>query len=565
MGLLQFPPMLTSEPLRLRLDSALQRDLEARLRAWQERDGTRRLLARDASLFSDSDEDRWMGWLEPSATVEGLDPLLGELASGALHDTATVFLLGMGGSSLGSEVVYRTLHDRVERRLVVLDTTNPDAVGSVLDTAEPASCLVIAASKSGSTLETAVLLDLFWERFERALGDRAGARFAAITDPGSQLEALARQRRFGHVFLGDPEIGGRFSVLSPFGVVPAATLGLDVELLVEGARAVASEVAAASGPGLAGTPVGLGLALAAAHASGRNKVTLKTSPSLQSFGTWLEQLLAESTGKHGVGLVPVDGEPEWPLAQLGGDRMLVTLRVEGETVEGCEGWENVPDLAGAELCLPDVQALGGAFYGWQIATAVVGAELGLNPFDQPDVESAKVATRRIVEAQPRQPEPAATAGGEALLVEGADASSALAELFAAAPDAGQYFAVLAYLPMAPHVQDALSAVRRSVLEHRGWATCLGFGPRYLHSTGQAHKGGPPQGRFLLLTTPSSDRRLVPGRGLSLAALHHAQAMGDLEVLRERGRPVVHAELHGPLEEALAELAGAVDAALRAAT
>ncbi len=537
------------------LGGALTEARDARFGDWLARSGTPRLLARDATLFSGADEASWMGWLEPTAAVEGLDALRADL-EGPLAAVQTVFLLGMGGSSLGSEVVYRTLEAECTRRLVVLDTTNPETVGPALDTADPQSSLVIAASKSGSTLETAALLELFWERFGNALGDAVGRHFVAVTDPGSAFEARAKERNFGHVFLGDPAIGGRFSVLSPFGLVPAVAIGLDVERLVAPAAALARELAAAP---LEESAIGLGLTLAAAHEAGRNKVTLITSPSLRSFGTWLEQLLAESTGKHGVGIVPVDGEPISAAAELGPDRLVVSLAVAGEAVAAVDGLEE-SDVPRIPLELPDPYALGAAFYRWQIATAVVGAELGLNPFDQPDVESAKVATRRIVDHLED------TSGGvpaEPALFSGeGDPEEVLSSLLEA-DDAGSgtYFAVLAYLPMTPHVHEALASVRRLVLTARGWATCLGFGPRYLHSTGQAHKGGPPQGRFLVLTTPSADARRIPGMDRQLAGVHHAQAMGDLEVLRQRGRPAAHLELRGDLEEALDTLIGAVESAL----
>ena len=534
------------------LDASLS-DLKA---AWAERGGTERLLSKDASLFSGADEARWMGWLQPSSDVLGLTAFSESLASGALADTETVFLLGMGGSSLGSEVVYRTLAQEATRRLVVLDTTNAEAVGSALDTAEPAKSIVIAASKSGSTLETAALLELFFARFERTLGSGAASRFVAITDPGSAFEKRARADNFGHVFLGDPEIGGRFSVLSPFGLVPAVAMGLDSVRLVERAK---GELAALSGAASHSSAIDLGLALAACCAEGRNKVTLVASPGLRSFGTWLEQLLAESTGKHGLGLVPVDGEPLRESTPMGADRVLVQVSIAGEKpAVAVECWPDVPKI---EIELSEAYDLGGEFYRWQIATAVVGAELKLNPFDQPDVESAKIATRKLVsELDPSQPLTMATAPAVAVAGDQSPAQ-VLRSLLADDGEPGTYFTVLAYLPMSPNTQQALSELRAEVLEARGWATCLGFGPRYLHSTGQVHKGGPPQGRFLVLTAATDDSRLIPGMNQRLSEVHRAQALGDFQVLLERGRPVAHFELRGPLEVALDELKSALQSAL----
>lgn len=543
--------MTTLPKTRLFLGS-LEADATKRRELWQQSDGTRRLLARDAQLFSGADESRWLGWLRPSAAVDGLDAFSESLASGPLDGTETVFLLGMGGSSLGSEVVYRTLGSPAQRRLVVLDTTNPEAVGSALDTADPRTSLVIAASKSGSTLETAVLLELFWERFSRSLGDDCGERFVAVTDPGSAFERRSEERGFGHVFLGDPEIGGRFSVLSPFGLVPAAALGIPPERLVGPALEVLES-------GLDGA-VELGLSLAAAHAAGRNKVTLRTSAGLSSFGTWLEQLLAESTGKGGVGLVPVDGEP---VTELGDDRVLVRLALAGEPIEDDAETSAETSAPRIEIELPSAEALGAEFYRWQIATAVVGAELGLNPFDQPDVEAAKVATRRLVEELGDETEaPQAPPLELVSATAGRNLEEALRGLLGETSEPGTYLTILAYLPMSPAARQALRSLRSTVLERRTWATCSGFGPRYLHSTGQVHKGGPAQGRFLAVSMTSSDRRPVPGRQQTLAQIHRAQALGDVEVLSQRGRPVVHVELRGPLETALDELVSRVRTALQ---
>ncbi|MEM9408166.1 MAG: hypothetical protein AAGA81_19175 [Acidobacteriota bacterium] len=519
---------------------SLESDLAQRAERWQQRDGTRRLLAKDAELFSGADESRWLGWLRPTAAVDGLAAFRESLSAGDLVGIETVVLLGMGGSSLGSEVVFQTLQSQAQRRLVVLDTTNPESVGSTLDTIDPATTLVIAASKSGSTLETAVLLELFWERFSRSLGEGCGAHFVAITDPGSAFEERARGDGFGHVFLGDREIGGRFSVLSPFGLVPAAALGIDPETLIAPALEVLESAL--------DDAVRLGLVLAAAHESGRNKVTLRTSSGLGSFGTWLEQLLAESTGKGGVGLVPVDGEPA---TELGDDRLLVRLAIAGEPIEDdAEGVEE-PRV---EIELPEASALGAELYRWQIATAVVGAELGLNPFDQPDVEAAKVVTRRLVEQLDAPAEPPRDPPVHLLsATTGDDLASAFAGLLEETSENGTYLAILAYLPMSPIARGTLRSLRSLVIEQRSWATCSGFGPRYLHSTGQVHKGGPPQGRFLALSAASAEDRAIPGRTATLAQVHNSQALGDVEVLSQRQRPVAHVELRGPLEAALEEL------------
>lgn len=435
-----------------------------------------RLWARDATLWTGSDEARWLGWLDEPVRYPR-EQMLESLAALDEVERSSCVLLGMGGSSLAPEVLRRavgadTLH--------VLDSTHPAAVRAVEDAIDPEKTLFLVSSKSGSTLETRCHLDYFW---------REGRRFAAVTDPGSELEALARERGFQAVIWGEPSIGGRYSALSPFGLVPAALLGLDLDALV--ARAVAMQEAcrAAESPGLE-----LGLALGRAWEEGRDKVVV---PEAKGFGLWLEQLLAESTGKEGKGLVPAPGEsPEGP------DRQAHEV------------------AAGAPL------DLGAEFYRWEFATAVAGAILGINPFDQPNVQEAKDRTLDILSGH--VPVPGTGTGPE----------EAVEELLAGARE-GDYVAIQAFVDparegdLAPLVQRARAT---------GCVVTVGLGPRYLHSTGQLHKGGPPTGRFVQVVDDPGKEIAIPGRPFGFAQLLRAQADGDLAALRERRRPIVRVEL-----------------------
>jgi transaldolase/glucose-6-phosphate isomerase len=414
----------------------------------------------------------------------------------------------------------------------------------------------------------------FYDRVRSVVGERAaGSRFAAITDPGSKLEHTARELGFRMVALGKPAIGGRYSVLSAFGLVPAAVMGLDVERLLKSAKAMVErcrpEIPARENPG-----VKLGAALGALARRGRDKVTIAASPGIEDLGAWLEQLLAESTGKAGRGLVPVVGEPLGPPAVYGDDRVFVELRLSTAPDPAAGGAMAALAQAGQpvlRLVVPGPYGLGGEFFRWEMATAIAGAVLGIHPFDQPDVEASKVATRRLTaeyESAGALPPEAPIARGEGLELY-ADPRNAAALTARLGPEGitpasllrahlarlgrGDYFALLAYLPMEEVTEAELGRLRVAVRNARGVATCLGFGPRYLHSTGQVYKGGPPSGVFLQVTATDRTDLPIPGQRLTFGVVEAAQARGDFRVLAERGRRALRVHLPGDLEAGLKAL------------
>ena len=439
-----------------------------------------RIWARDATLWTGHDEAHWLGWLdEPLRMQERVPELLAfaEAASGFVD----VVLLGMGGSSLATEVLRRSFG---AERFHVLDTTHPAAVRRLAESLDLERTLFLVASKSGSTLETRCHLDLFWE-----LAGGRGEAFAAITDPGSELEALAEERRFRAIFLGEPTIGGRYSALSVFGMAPGAVMGVDVEALLERAEGMLDACRSEENPGL-----DLGLALGAAWQEGRDKVVV---PEADGLELWLEQLLAESTGKDGRGLVPAPGESD-----EGPDRQAHELR-PGSTAE-----------LGAEL------------YRWEFATAVAGSVLGVNPFNQPNVQEAKDRTTDVLSGH--GPVPGTGTGPE----------GTLEELLAGA-EPPTYVAIQAFVDPAREAELAPLVARA---RETGCVVTVGLGPRYLHSTGQLHKGGPPTGRFVQVVDDPGEELTVPGRDFGFARLIEAQAAGDYAALAERGRPIVRVRL-----------------------
>jgi transaldolase/glucose-6-phosphate isomerase len=441
-----------------------------------------RLWARDATLWTGRDENRWLGWLDEPLRVRQRVGELEEFVAGAAGRFDAVVLLGMGGSSLAPEVLRRTFGSELFQ---VLDTTHPAAVRRLADGLDPERTLFVVSSKSGTTLETRCHLDFFWER----TGGRGGA-FAAITDPGSELEPLARERGFRGVFAGEPTIGGRYSALSVFGMVPAALMGVDLERFLLRVEEMVDACRLDEGnPGLE-----LGEHLGHGWQDGRDKV--QVSPIPGGFGLWVEQLIAESTGKQGKGLVPVPVD---------------------EPMDG-------PDRQIEEARIPDAYELGQEFYRWEFATAVAGAIIGINPFDQPNVQEAKDRTNKVL-------------AGEGVAAE-AEAGPDLDDLLSAAspPD---YVCIQAFVDPAREVElEPLIARARET----GCVVTHGLGPRYLHSTGQLHKGGPPTGRFVQVVDDPGDELAIPGRPFGFARLIRAQADGDLASLRERGRPIVRVNL-----------------------
>ena len=440
-----------------------------------------RLWARDATLWTGRDESRWLGWLdEPSRMRERVDELERFARSVWADGFTAAVVLGMGGSSLAPEVLRRA---HGEERLHVLDTTHPAAVRRVTDSLDPEHTLFVVASKSGTTLETRSHLSFFWE-----WAGQRGPSFVAVTDPGSELEELATERAFRTTFAGEPTIGGRYSALSVFGLVPGALAGADLAALLERAEETAEACRSDENPGL-----DLGLALGTGWLEGRDKVVV---PEANGFGLWLEQLLAESTGKQGKGLIPAPGE-----SPDGSDRQRHDVRV-GEPA-----------------------ALGYEFYRWEFATATAGSLLGVNPFDQPNVQEAKDRTTTLLSGHDRGQNPVVSEGD-------------VDELLAGAQE-GDYIAVQAFIDPAQESKlDPLVARARET----GCVVTKGLGPRYLHSTGQLHKGGPPNGRFIQVVDDPGGELDIPGRPFGFARLISAQAAGDYEALKERGRPIVRLSL-----------------------
>ena len=559
------------------LDAALVETV----RVWTRAGMVPRLWAKDAGVWTGADEARWLGWLDVvgvGAPGEALASLAQEISAAGLTD---VLLLGMGGSSLCPEVLSRVLGSADGApALHVLDSTDPAQIRRVESRLDLSRTLCIVSSKSGTTLEPTVLTEYFLDRIRVRVGaGEAGSRFLAITDPGSALEAAAQAARFRQVWHGVPAIGGRFSALSNFGLVPAAVCGLDVPSLLDRARAMARRCGPAEPPGQ-NPGVRLGLVLGLAAREGRDKVTLVLSPAIRDLGTWLEQLLAESTGKAGHGLIPVVDEEVGSPSIYGDDRLFVYLRLEAEPDP--EQDAAVARLVEAahpvvELSLQDRLDIAAEFFRWEIATAVCGAVLGINPFDQPDVEASKVATRELTAAYQSTgafPVETPLARTDGMMVY-ADPGNAQTLRAAAGADTGvdrllsahlarlvpgDYFAVLAYLDRSDKHRSVLQRLRHLVRDARGVATCIGFGPRFLHSTGQVFKGGPPTGVFLQVTCDDVADLDIPGRGYSFGVVKGAQALGDLQVLAARGRRALRVHLGADVAVGLERLADLVRAA-----
>jgi transaldolase/glucose-6-phosphate isomerase len=441
-----------------------------------------RIWERDPTVWTGHDEAKWLGWLDEPLRMRQRVGELVEFAAGAAADVGDVVLLGMGGSSLAPEVLRRAFgHDRFH----VLDTTHPRAIRRLADSLDLERTLFVAASKSGTTLETRSHLEFFWER-----AGKRSRQFAAITDPGSELEQLAHERKFRGVFAGEPSIGGRYSALSAFGLVPAALMGVDLGRLLDRAEAMLNACRVADdNPGLE-----LGLELGRGWEQGRDKIVV---PEANGFGLWLEQLLAESTGKDGKGLVPAPGE-----GASDSDRQY-------------------HDVAIAEPY--DVAA---EFFRWEFATAVAGAILQINPFNQPNVQEAKDRTSQILSGPDGGMSPDA-AGGD------------VAELLAQARP-GDYVAIQAFVD--PAEEERLRPLVERARAETGCVVTFGLGPRYLHSTGQLHKGGAPIGCFLQVVDDTGDELAIPGKDFGFGRLIHAQAAGDYAALKERGRPVARIRL-----------------------
>jgi transaldolase/glucose-6-phosphate isomerase len=559
------------------LPDELLRLAELVLDNWDAQRKVARLWARDPSLWTSHGEEKWLGWLhiadEQLKTAKRFTNFAAEVKdSGYSH----VLLLGMGGSSLCPDVLAKSF-GRVNGfpELHVLDSTDPAQVKSFEDRIEIANTLFIVSSKSGTTLEPNILKEYFFERAKQSLGDKVASRFVAITDPGSKLREAAERENFGKIFLGVPAIGGRYSALSDFGLVPAAAMGIDVlaflERTIPMVRAC-GDASARNNPGVI-----LGAVLGSAHNSGRDKVTIISSPGINDLGAWLEQLMAESTGKNGKGLIPVDREPAGANDVYSDDRVFVYLRLESAPDTSQDA--SIKQLIEAGhpvvmISIADVYDLGQEFFRWEIATAVAGSIIGINPFDQPDVEASKIETRKLTDEYERSgalpsESPFFEAEGIKLFADEKNAG----ELKTAAGEAslggyikahldrldrGDYFGMLAYIEMNEAHERTLQAARASVRDKKRVATCLGFGPRFLHSTGQAYKGGPNSGVFLQITCDDQNDLPVPGQKYTFGVVKAAQARGDFEVLSERGRRALRVHLDADVSSGLQKLNEAIN-------
>ena len=515
-------------------------------------DVANRIWRRDHTVWTpdrDGVADR-LGWLTVSDTMRGhLDDLRAVACEVAAKGTRHVVLMGMGGSSLGAEVLLRTFGP-VDGypELLVLDSTAPASVQAVSDRIDPSRTLFLVSSKSGTTIEPNVHYRHFRHLADESLGsERAGRAFAAVTDPGTPLERLGSEQGFRRVFLNRPDLGGRYSVLSHFGLVPASLAGVDAGPLLDRADEM-RELCAPGVPARENPGVVLGATLGAMALARRDKLTLVTSPGIDAFGQWAEQLIAESTGKDGKGIVPVVGEPVAATESYGRDRLFVYVRLDGDDNAKTDAAIGSVESAGhpvVTLRLRDRLDLGAELYRWELATAVAGAVLGVQPFDEPDVERSKRISERVLSEYGRSGEmPASTY------------TAPLVDLLAASRP-GSYMAIMVYAPETPGLHEALSALRRAITERYRIPTTLGFGPRLLHSTGQLHKGGPDTGIFLQITEDRLHDIPVPGGPFTFGELLDAQALGDLTALRSLGRPIAGLSLPssdlGPLTALVSEL------------
>jgi transaldolase/glucose-6-phosphate isomerase len=570
------------DPQTYSLPAAINAQLQEAIEDWKMAGKVRRLWARDATLWTGTDEGNWLGWLgiteDQLAHKQHLEDVAADIkAAGFKH----ALLLGMGGSSLCPEVLKMTF-GKIEGfpELFVLDSTDPAQVKAFESKVDIANTIFIVSSKSGSTLEPNIFKQYFFERVKQVVGAaKAGSRFIAVTDPGSKFEQVAEADRFRHIFHGVSSIGGRYSALSDFGMIPGAVMGIDAPKFLDQADVMAIACSSClpvdKNPGAT-----LGLILGVAARNGRDKVTLITSPAIWDFGAWLEQLMAESTGKDGKGLIPVDREPLGKPEAYGNDRIFAYIRMENGADPAQDQAVDALTKAGhpvVRISLADIYNLGQEMFRWEIATAVAGSVIGINAFNQPDVEASKIATRKLTSEYEKTgslpPEsPILDENGIQLYT---DEKNAAALQSAASGDktlagylrahlnrlgAGDYFALLGYVQMNEPHEKTLQAIRTAVRDKKRVATCLGFGPRFLHSTGQAYKGGPNTGVFLQITCDDKADLPVPGQKYTFGIVKAAQARGDFTVLAERNRRALRVHLRD-VESGLSALESAIRKAL----
>ena len=544
--------------------------VKSEMNDWLRLETVARIWAKDARVWTGDDEAKWLGWLnivdEELAGLDTYRDLQTDLATAGFND---VLLMGMGGSSLCPEVLAMTFG---KTNFHILDSTVPAQVKAVENKLDLAKTLFIVASKSGSTLEPNCFKQFFLEKVAEKVGrENAGKQFIAITDPGSKMEQVAKDDGFRHIFYGKPQIGGRFSALSAFGMTAAASMGIDVESFLTNANEMVDACRAedvSANPGAS-----LGLILGLCHAAGRDKLTIFTSPEIHDLGAWMEQLVAESTGKIGVSIIPVDREPIQPVAKYGDDRIFAFLSINGDT--SFNDAFNELTSAGhpaVKIELESIDHLGQEFFRWEFATAVAGSIMQINPFNQPDVEAAKIAARKITDEYEKTgslpDEKAFFEADGVLLFTSHDYAKKLAtgagdslrdilDTHLANVLAGDYFAVLGYVEMNSETENLLQTIREKILARTGVATCLGFGPRFLHSTGQAYKGGANNGVFLQITSDDAFDIPVPGQKYTFGVVKSAQARGDFQVLLDRGRRALRVHIGKDVIAGLKKLASQI--------
>jgi transaldolase/glucose-6-phosphate isomerase len=522
-----------------------QARVEDRLAHWADQKLIQRLWHKDYTLWSAKPKadivDR-LGWLTlPDVEREALEGFVSFAEEVRSDGFAHVALLGMGGSSLAPEVFARSFGGSPGYpELTVLDSTHPEVVRSLAEHLPLTKTLFCVSSKSGTTLETLSLFRYFWSRLNQ-LSEKPGDHFVAITDPGSSLERLANDREFRAVFTAPPDVGGRYSALTEFGLVPAALIGVDIHRLLASARD-AAESCLYPRSDMDAIGIVLGATLGE-FSSDRNKITLMTTPSLISFSDWVEQLVAESTGKDGKGILPVVLEPPGPAKEYSEDRLFIGLFLEGENDGHLERFfDELSDLGHpvVRIYLKDKYDLGREFFQWEVAVATAGAAMGINPFDQPDVQLAKDFTQKIMDDTKGVADGMAIA--QTLEVSDSDSSRTALQRWLSQARRGDYIALQAFLLPDSEITHALQIMRKNLMDHTHLATTLGFGPRFLHSTGQLHKGGPNNGLFLQIVDDPEHRLDVPETNLTFNHIIHAQAVGDFQALIERRRRVLRVDL-----------------------